>query len=134
MNTASPQLFIPINKSEIKEYFSQSNEERIDTNIAVITFNFLKENFEETLNYNKPYFCEECRAAMNFSSKIIENNDEKSTKSHIWKCEFCDFVNFFDFEEKQKPDNKDPIYLLKDKNAKKEQEETNEKTQISQGL
>lgn len=138
MNTASPQLFIPINKSEIQEYFSKSNEERVDTNIAVITFNFLKENFLEKLSCNKPYFCEECGAALNFSSKIMENNAEKPTKHHIWKCEFCDFVNFFDFEHEEKPDSKDPIYLLEGTLAKKEEdskeeEENIEKTESTKG-
>lgn len=120
METASPQVFIPITHPEIEDYFSKNNNERKDTNIGFITFNFLKEeNLESSLSLGDPIYCQTCGASINIYSNVRKNpHDENST----WICAFCNNENhLLEFNEKEKPIINDPLYLIENFNYYKKE-------------
>ena len=82
MKTASPQLYLPQNKIEIKEYFEKDMNERKDTNIGVIGFSFAKEDLKKSLSLGDPIFCVNCGAALNSMSTI--NSVQQIKKKNLF--------------------------------------------------
>lgn len=118
MQFASPQLFVPTTPAEIQNYFVQDINERQNTNIGFITFNFLKENFKDSLfSAKEPFICQKCGAAINLYSNIRESEDNSK---HLWPCEFCGHQNILhEFDENEKPITNNNVYLLKKFDKKK---------------
>jgi len=118
MKTASPQLFVPISQNDIKEYFASNSNERKDTNIGLLSFNFLKEGLHDTFSAEDLILCEACGAALNVHSKLQDANEEKM--KNLWYCEFCNSANLVILKEIEKVKKSDPLYLMN-----KSQEVTN---------
>ena len=111
MKTASPQLFVPILEKDIKDYFAANIiNERKDTNIGLLNFNFISSNLEDCLPKEELILCNNCGAALNFHSKIKEETEEK--QKFLWVCEFCYCENFIQINENEKIKKADPLYLL----------------------
>jgi hypothetical protein len=91
------------NKTEI---VNNNIVDQPNTNVVSIKFDKLKhQNIVQSGSTNR---CQNCVAYLSSLSKVIKI--EKTTK---WKCEFCDFENNTQIENKNIPKNADLTYLLK---------------------
>ena len=89
-----------------RDYANLASEDRVaETNIIELSLSCLKN--ETSIATGEAIFCNYCKSILNSLSIL-----NKSNNRCIWVCEFCDYENTLELEEKEIPIEPELTYIL----------------------